>query len=95
MYARITKYQCDPSRLDEMTAKIDEIKTQVKEISGVVSIYSAWRADGNGITTAIYESQAAADASTAQAQAIWASMADLLVGAPEVETYENVERITG
>ena len=67
----------------------------MKEIWGVVSIYTAWRADGNGVTTAIYESQAAADASTAQVQAIWANMADLLVGAPEVETYENVERLTG
>ena len=95
MYARITKYQCDPSRLEEIIAKTDEIKAQVKAISGVVDIYSAWRADGSAITTAIYENQAAADASTAQVQAIWASLVDLLVGAPEVETFENVEHMTG
>ena len=36
MYARITTYQCDPARLDDLTAKLDEIKAQVKAISGVV-----------------------------------------------------------
>ncbi len=94
MYARITTYQCDPARLDDLTAKIDEIKVQVKAISGVVDVYTAWRADGNGVTTAIYESQTAAEAATPQVQAIWADLADLLVGGPNAETYENVVHIT-
>ena len=94
MYARITTYQCDPARLDDLTAKLDEIKVQVKAISGVVEVYSAWRADGNGITAAIYENQAAAEAATPQVQAIWANLADLLVGSPNAETYENVVHVT-
>ncbi len=94
MYARITTYRCDPSRLDDLIAKLDEIKAQVKAISGVVDVYSAWRADGNGVTAAIYESQAAADAAASQAQAIWADLADLLMGAPNTETYENVVHIS-
>ena len=94
MYARITTYQCDPARLDDLTAKLDEIKVQVKAISGVVEVYSAWRADGNGVTAAIYESQTAAEAATPQVQAIWAGLADLLVGNPNSETYENVVHVT-
>ncbi len=94
MYARVTTYHCDPSRLDEMTAKLDEIKTQVKAISGVVDIYIAWRADGNGVTAAIYESQGAAEAAASQVHEIWASLADYLTGAPSVETYVNVMHIT-
>ena len=94
MYARITTYQCDPARLDDLTAKLDGIKVQVKAISGVMEVYSAWRADGNGVTAAIYESQAAAEAATPQVQAIWADLTDLLVGAPNAETYENVVHIT-
>ena len=94
MYARITTYQCDPARLDEMTAKLDEIKAQVKAISGVIDAYSAWRADGNGVTTAIYESQAAAEAAATQVQAVWANLADFLIGVPKAETYENVVHIT-
>ncbi len=94
MYARITTYQCDPARLDDLTAKLDGIRAQVRAISGVVDVYSAWRADGNGVTTAIYESQAAAEAATPQVQAIWADLADILVGSPNAETYENVVHIT-
>ncbi len=94
MYARITTYQCDPSLLDEMTAQLDEIRTQVNAISGVVDVYTVWRADGNGVTTAIYESQDAADAAASQVQTIWAGLADFLTGAPSVETYENVDHIT-
>ncbi len=94
MYARITTYQCGPSRLDEMTAKFDEIRAQVNAISGVVDVYTAWRADGNGVTTAIYESQDAADAAASQVQAIWAGLAVFLTGTPSVETYENVDHIT-
>jgi hypothetical protein len=94
MYARVTTYQCDPSRLDDLTGKLDEIKAQVKAISGVVDVYSAWRADGNGVTAAIYESQAAAEAAASQVQAVWANLADLLVGAPNAEAYENVVHLT-
>ncbi len=93
MYARVTTFQCDPSRLDELTSKLDEIKGQVNSISGVVDVYSAWRADGNGVTMAIYDSQAAAEAAVSQVQAIWGSLAGLLTGAPSTETYDNVERI--
>ena len=94
MYARITTYQCDPARLDDLTAKLDEIKAEVKAIPGVVDVYSAWRADGNGVTGAIYESQAAAEAATPQVKAIWANLADLLIGGPNAEAYENVVHLT-
>ncbi len=77
-----------------MTAKLDEISAQVKTIPGVVDVYSAWRADGNGITTAIYENQAAAEAATPQVQEVWANLADLLVDGPNPEGYENVAHLT-
>ena len=50
MYARILRYRCDPSRLDELIAKTDEFKAEVKAIAGLVDVYSAWRADGAGLT---------------------------------------------
>lgn len=95
MFARITNYQGDPARLDDMTAKMGEIKVQVKAISGVVDVYSVWRADGRGVVTAIYDSQASAEAATQQVQAIWGGLADLLTGTPQSETYDNVEHMTG
>ncbi len=94
MYARITTFQCDPSRLEEMTARFDDLKEQIKAIPGAVAVYSAWRADGRGVTTAIYESQDAAEASVPQVKAIWSGLSDFLTGAPTVEAYENVEDLT-
>lgn len=94
MFARITTYQGNPARLDDMTAKMDEIKGQVKAISGVLDVYSVWRADGQGVVTAIYDSQAAAEAATPQVQAIWGGLADLLMGTPKSETYDHVEHMT-
>ena len=94
MFARVTRFQCDPSRLDDLTAKLDHVKAQVQAISGVVGVYSAWRADGDGVTMAIYESQAAAEAAGPQVQGIWAGLADLLLGPPSAETYDNVMHLS-
>lgn len=94
MYARVTTYQCDPARLDEMGDRIEELKAQVKAVAGLVAVYTAWRDDGNGVTTAIYESQAAAEAAVPQVQAIWADLADFLTGPPNAEGYDNVEHLT-
>jgi hypothetical protein len=95
MYARITTYQSNPDKLEEMTAKIDEVKVQIKALSGVVSSYTYWHSDGHGGTTAIYESQAAAEAASEQIKAIWGGMAEFLIAAPSVETYDNVEDLKG
>ena len=73
--------------------QVVKIKAQVNSISSVVDVDSAWRADGNGVTTAIYESQSAAEAAASQVQVIWGSLAGLLAGAPSTETYDNVERM--
>ncbi len=94
MYARVTKFQFDPARLDDLTAKLDNVKAQAQAISGVLSVYSAWRADGDGVTMAIYESQAAAEAAGPQVQEIWAGLADLLLGPPSAETYDSVMHLT-
>jgi len=81
--------------MDEMAAKIEEVKAQIQVLAGVVSSYTAWRADGHGVTTAIYVSQAAAEAASEQIQAIWGGMAEFLIAAPRVETYDNVEDLKG
>ena len=88
MYARITTFQSDPSRLGEMTSRFDELREQIKAIPGIVAVYSVWRADGQGVTTAIYESQDAAEASVPQVKAIWSGLSDFLTGAPNVEGRE-------
>ncbi len=95
MYARISTYQADPTKLNELATKFKELKAELSAIPGVVDIYAVWRFDGQGIITAIYENQASALASTSQVQTIWDGMKEILTAAPQVEVYENVEHLTG
>ena len=73
MYARLTSYQCDPARLDDLTATLDSIRADIKAISGLVNVYSVWRGDGQGVTVAIYDSQASAEAAALKCSSMAAS----------------------
>jgi len=48
MYARVTNFKVDPSRLSELSAKIKEMGPRAKALPGMVDAYAAWRADGQG-----------------------------------------------
>ena len=91
MYARITTYMTDPSRESEILEMLGDIASQIKALPGIVICLSSWRSgDGVGVITAIYESQAAAEASAEAAQAIWGGFAGVMTAPPDAQTYENV-----
>ena len=92
MFGRITKFQSDPARLDEMVAKIPHIRAATSAIEGSVANWAMWNEDGSGVAIAVYESEAAADAATAQIQAIWGGLADYLTAPPEVTNYAHAEK---
>jgi hypothetical protein len=95
MYARITRFQADPSRLGELPAKIKEMQPLAKALPGVVDIYVAWRGDGQGAVTAVYASKADADGAIARIQALWGALAGLLQSAPDTQAFETVEHLVG
>lgn len=91
MYARITTYNIDPSRESEVLEMLGDIDSQIKALPGIVVCLSSWRSeDGVGVMTAIYESQAAAEASAAAAQTLWGSLAGVMTAPPDSQDYENV-----
>ena len=59
MYARITKFQSDPAKLEEMVSRIPAIREQIAAIDGVAN-WAMWNEDGTGMAMAIYEDEAAA-----------------------------------
>ena len=71
------------------------MRPRAKALPGMVDIYAAWRADGQGVVVAVYESKEAADAAVARIQALWGDLAGLLRGAPRTDVYETVEHIDG
>lgn len=94
MYARVTTFKVDPSRVAELSAKVAEIGPRAKKLPGVVDVYAAWRSDGQGVVVALYENKDAADRAVARIQALWGNLAGLLSGAPRTDAYETAERIT-
>ena len=94
MYARVTTFKVDPARLQELPAKIKEMGPRAKALPGMVDAYAAWRADGQGVVVALYESKDAADRAVARIQALWGDLVGLLSGAPRTDAYENAAHIT-
>ena len=95
MYARVTTYQCDPTRLEDMAGQMETVKEAVESINGIISTYTVWRADGQGVTMSIYSSEAAADAAAEQVKSVWTDMAKFIKGEPQIEAYQHVAHIKG
>ena len=95
MYARVTAFKVDPSRLGELEAKIKVMAPRAKALPGMIDAYGVWRADGQGVVVAVYRSKADADAAVGRLPAIWGDFVGLLSGAPRTDIYDNVVHITG
>lgn len=95
MYARVTSFKIDPSRLAELADRIKDLRPAAQRLSGVVSIHAMWRSDGQGVVTAIYRSKADADAAVRRMQVLWGALATLLDSAPRTDIYEHVEHVAG
>lgn len=94
MYVRVTSFKVDASRLPELSAKIEAMGPRAKALPGMIDAYAAWRADGQGVLVAIYQSKEAADAAVARIQAIWGNLAGLVSGAPRTDAYEYAAHVT-
>ena len=93
MYARVTSFQVDPTKIEEMRAKLPSIKPQLEKMAGLVDWYSVWRADGQGYVFTVFKDKATADASLGLARDIWGGLSKLLKGQPKPETFDNVETL--
>jgi hypothetical protein len=60
-----------------------------------VDVYAAWRADGQGSVTAIYQSKADADAAGAKIKDLWSGLTSLLKSGPSTEAYDSVDHLVG
>ena len=93
MYARLTSFQVEPTKIEEMKGKLPSIKSQLESVAGLIDWYSVWRADGQGYVLTVFKDKASADASLEMARDIWSGLSNLLKGQPGPETFENVETL--
>ena len=66
-----------------MEAQLEEIGAKSAGFPGQVRSQVIWGADGAGVVTAIYESEAAAQEAAAHAAEIWGGLMPLLEGPPQ------------
>jgi len=95
MYTRLTTFQADKAKLGTLEQSMDSVRTQLKEVSGLVSCHSSWNDNGNGAVTAVYESQEVAEAAAAKVRGIWGSLAGMLTEPPSTSAYEHVVDLKG
>jgi hypothetical protein len=93
MYARVTTYQADPARLNELTAKLPAIKEKLFDLDGLVDWYTVWRDDGQGVVFTVFDTKSLADASLDEVRKIWSGLAGLLKGTPKAEVFDNVQTL--
>ena len=93
MYARVTTYQADPARLEELRAKLPPIKAKLEEMDGLIDWYTVWRADGQGVVFTVFEDKGRADASLNEVRNVWSGLAGLLKATPKAENFDNVETL--
>lgn len=87
MFLRMTTWKANDQAT--MRSVVESKREQIASVPGMTSCHVAWNADGSGVTFALYESEAAAVASTEQIQAIWSDLASLLAAPPETATYSE------
>jgi hypothetical protein len=95
MYARVTTFKVDPASVGALAAKFKEMAPAAEALPGVVDVYAAWRADGQGSVTAIYNSKADADAAGAKIKELWGGLTSLLKSGPNTEAYDSVDHMVG
>ena len=88
MFVRMTSWKGNDAAA--VRPSVEGKREQIMAIPGMVSCQVFWNADGSGVTFAVYESEAAANASAAQIQAIWSDLASMLSAPPETVTYSEV-----
>jgi hypothetical protein len=95
MYARVTTFQSDPSRIDEMNEIRNSIKSQLANVAGLSVAFAAWNDDGAGSVMAVYDSQEAAEAAAEQIASLWGQLGEVLTEPPTAVGYTNVDNMLG
>jgi hypothetical protein len=95
MFTRLTTFQADKTKLDALEKSMSAVREQLKTVSGLVSCYSSWAANGSGCVVAVYESKDLAEAGAEKARVIWGSLASMLTAPPSTSVFENVADLKG
>ncbi|MEM1075969.1 MAG: hypothetical protein AAGB07_03520 [Pseudomonadota bacterium] len=87
MFARMTSWKSNDASI--VQSSVESKREEILAVPGMLACYVVYNEDGTGVTFAVYESEAAAQASAAQIQAIYAELASIFTAPPETVTYSG------
>lgn len=95
MVARVTTFTAIPDKLSELVAAIDDIRPQIAGLPGVVTSYTVWDEEGQGVTFTVYQDAASAEAAQAAVRTVWSGIAGYLSDGPNVREFSTAEKLAG
>ena len=95
MYARVTNFKVDPSRLRSCRPRSRRWARAPRPCRAWSTPTPHGAATAKAWSWPSTESKEDADRAVARIQALWGDLAGLLSGAPRTDAYENAAHITG
>lgn len=86
MFYRVTKYNFDDERYDEILAWGETVRATIESIDGMLHVDSYRSAPGEGIIVGAYVSEDAFNAASETVSSVLAGMAQFMTGAPHTHS---------
>lgn len=83
MFARITRYKMKPEATEAATAKLNQMKSEIMALPGMIHFVNSMNSDGSGYVVSVVESKEISDANQQAVGKIWAVFAEYLESEPE------------
>ena len=90
MHIRVTHYKMKPDAIEEATAKLHEMKSQIMALPGMHQFINSINADGTGCIVSMVESREISEANEPAVQSIWAHYSDYLLAVPEAAGFDVI-----
>jgi len=86
MFYRVTKYNFDDARFDEILAWGETARAKIEGIDGILHVDSYRSAPGEGMIVAAYESEDAFNAASETVNSVLGDMGQFMTGAPHTHS---------
>lgn len=95
MFLRISTYKVDPSRINEVDAKVDEVRNILDGLPGLKHASVGRDKDGNAAVIALWESEKAATAAEDTVVKGWSTIGPLVKAPPERRGFDTCFHLAG
>ena len=88
MYLHVTHYNMKPESVDAAKELLQQMKSQIMSMPGMLRFTNSVNADGSGCVFAAVDSKETSDSNQEAVAAAWSQFADHLTGVPEAHGFE-------